>query len=1053
HESSTEGPANQGNGIRGDIEDPQAHLCISLTSVTEAIKAAREAWDEYDVSGQDPHLSDCIEKHREALALCPIGDPDRSCLLERIRYALTKRFEHNSDVNDLDKAIDYLLESLSLRSPGHPLRYDTLCGLGGALITRYHQTGNSADLEKSIEYQQENLSICPIGHSGRSSALNNLGVALMTRYKQTGERADLEESIQRRLENLAICPIGHSDRCFALNNLGIALLTLYEKTGNKADLDKSIQYQQENLSICPIGHSGRELAVNNLGIALLTRYEKTGKRADLDESICHQQENLSNSPIGNIGRPFALNNLGMALMTRYQQTGNRADLDESIRHQEEKLSLCPIGHSGRSMALNNLAIALMTRYKQTGNKDDLDESIRHRQENLSTCPLGHFNRFFALHSLSVGLLMRYKDTDNWADLDESIHCEQESLSICPIGHSGRESTLNNLSMALLTRYGKAGNKTDLDESIRHQRDKLSICPIGHLGRWWALNNLGIALHKRYEQGGSESDVKDSISYFKDAAAYAVSPLPSRLDSATNWILMARRYDTTTLAEAYSTYLYLLNRSILLASNIHDRHSRLTSAPWSGRHNTVDAVSFAIEKHQPRLAVELLEQGRGLMFTQLGNYRTSLDHLDAVNKELADRFRILSATMEQNALSSRGGTGIDVNGEDMIARYQKQADDWDKTVEEIRQLKDFESFLQATPFVILQKAAVSGPVIMVNISQYGSAAIIVQETGEPHCVPLPKATPSVIETLSKKVKETTTDPPEPEVSDRIFTGILRDIWSSIVGPIVYHLERVLKLPRGSRIWWIPTSAVWLLPLHASGLFTPGKRNMPDRYVSSYTPTLSSLLRARTGYQPISSPSGPRLLLVAQRAVEGEKEQLVTVQEESALIRRLPVRITVVEGEDCKREKVLAGLQNTSWIHFACHGKQHPTEPFKSQFSLRGGDAPLTLIDIIQNGLPQADLAVLSACHSAEGDRGAPDETIHLAAGVLFSGFRSVVGTMWAMTDVDGPVIAEAFYNYMLRNGPEGIDCRDAAKALYMGVKELRRRKVPMERWVTLVHYGI
>lgn len=51
------------------------------------------------------------------------------------------------------------------------------------------------------------------------------------------------------------------------------------------------------------------------------------------------------------------------------------------------------------------------------------------------------------------------------------------------------------------------------------------------------------------------------------------------------------------------------------------------------------------------------------------------------------------------------------------RYQKQANAWESTVEEIRQLEGFESFLLATPFATLQKAAMGGPVIMVNISQY------------------------------------------------------------------------------------------------------------------------------------------------------------------------------------------------------------------------------------------------------------------------------------------------------------------------------------------------
>ncbi|KAJ7090154.1 hypothetical protein C8R44DRAFT_648448, partial [Mycena epipterygia] len=40
-----------------------------------------------------------------------------------------------------------------------------------------------------------------------------------------------------------------------------------------------------------------------------------------------------------------------------------------------------------------------------------------------------------------------------------------------------------------------------------------------------------------------------------------------------------------------------------------------------------------------------------------------------------------------------------------------------------------------------------------------------------------------------------------------------------------------------------------------------------------------------------------------------------------------------------------------------------------------------------------LAFLSACETAKGDCTVPDEAIHLAATLLFSGFRGVVAIMW------------------------------------------------------------
>jgi CHAT domain-containing protein len=45
------------------------------------------------------------------------------------------------------------------------------------------------------------------------------------------------------------------------------------------------------------------------------------------------------------------------------------------------------------------------------------------------------------------------------------------------------------------------------------------------------------------------------------------------------------------------------------------------------------------------------------------------------------------------------------------------------------------------------------------------------------------------------------------------------------------------------------------------------------------------------------------------------------------------------------------------------------------------------------LDYAFLAFLSACETAKGDNEQPDQAMHLAAAMLFSGFKSIVATMW------------------------------------------------------------
>ncbi|KAG8877661.1 hypothetical protein FRB97_003215, partial [Tulasnella sp. 331] len=918
----------ESGGSNQDNSSLDASSAESNASFYQALSAAEEAWDLYENSNDLSALSDCVTHSKVALEHGPKDDPERHIILDRLGLALHRRFKR------MDKLVD---------------------------------------LEESIEYHKAGLSMCPVGHQGREYALNNLGLALCTRFSQTGNPADVDNSIQYHEEHLSICPIEHPNRSYALSSLGSVLYMRFTLTGNTTDLEDSIRYQEEKLSICPTGHSGRSSALTNLSQSLLMRFGRTGNFADLDNSIQYLEESLSISPIGHEHRLPALTNLGAALYTRFEQTRNSADLDDSIRYQEELLSIYPIGHSGRSHALNNLSIALLMRIERTRSSADLDASICYLEEQLSICPTGHEGRLPALNDLGSALYIRFEQTRNLADLEKSIQHQVEKLSHCPTGHSGRPHALTNLGRALLMRFKDTEDFADLDNSIRCQEESLSICPIGHSVRFPALGNLSQALQTLFERTRDEADIEKSISCIKAAANYSVSPLSGRLMASTDWISVARKYDTSSLAEAYSTSLYLLNRLVLLASNIHDRHTRLTSTTTTsvgGREIAVEAASHAIETGHLQSAVEVLEQGRGLMFNQLGNYRTPLDDLEAKNKELADRFRELSAAMKKSTLSHGAGQKRIVEGEDQIVRipisYQRLSNAWDRTVEEIRQEEGFSSFLRATPFATLQRAAIAGPVIIVNISRYRSDAIIVQATGEPLLIPLPRATPSAVAALAAILVETTRNRPEAAECDRILEDLLREIWRIVVDPVVSQLTDVLELKKGSRICWVPTSTLWSLPLHAAGSYLPGEQNLPDLFVSSYAPTMSTLLRAHTGYEPNKNPSGPRWLVVAQPEAEGEPE-LPYATLDVDVIRHIGTHATVVEGEGCTRDAVLDGLKDTAWVHFACHGTQNLTDPFQSHFSLLTRDAPLTVLDILKTGLPQAELAVLSACHSAAGDR--------------------------------------------------------------------------------------
>ena len=522
----------------------------------------------------------------------------------------------------------------------------------------------------------------------------------------------------------------------------------------------------------------------------------------------------------------------------------------------------------------------------------------------------------------------------------------------------------------------------------------------------------------------------------------------RLSAAINWVTEAQHYHHKSIIYAYSASFQILNHCLISYPSVESQQTFLASShiPQS---LASDAASAAIDVGNLEAAVELLEQGRVILWSKMEQYRHPLDQLRQVDRELADLFQTLSIEREHLSLAISSQSrpldseacegpiipSILVPLDVQMQKNRVLSEDWEKVVQRVWAIEGFSNFLQAVPFTTLQAAAAEGPIILINISNYRSDAIILHIKSPPLLVPLSKVQPNHLTHLAEQL---TLARGLGAVADRSkeIPPILRALWNNIVSPIVDHLAE-MGVPDKSRVWWCPTSTLSGLPLHAAGPYRPAQKNLPDIYTSSYTTTLSALIRARSNRS--RQFVVPKLLVVGQPG-----EALPNVEAEIENLRQLGDFVDVLVSAEANRDTVLRGLQQHSWAHFACHGHlSDNTQPFRASFELHGGSS-LTLLELIQAKLPNAELAFLSACHSAEGDFITPDEAIHLAAALQFCGFRSVVGTLWAMHDEDGPAISKEFYKHMFRKSGNQVDFRDSAEALNVAIRisgdEEKRRAI-------------
>lgn len=282
-----------------------------------------------------------------------------------------------------------------------------------------------------------------------------------------------------------------------------------------------------------------------------------------------------------------------------------------------------------------------------------------------------------------------------------------------------------------------------------------------------------------------------------------------------------------------------------------------------------AVACAIEAGDLEAAVEMAEQGRGRIWSGIRDYAYPLDHLIEVAPHLAETFRetcvhleILSATQPDPE--------HDPFADVRPLQLQAALETWSTTLKEIRRLEGFSDMLRPKCFASLRRAAEDGPIILLNIDDSRSDAIIIQYDLSPDLVPLDtvriaEILPSVtkaVEITASRARDAVMVSLDGSGGAITLKSALQRLWQHICKPVVEHLLE-LGIPEQSRIWWWLPGVMASLPIHAAGPYVDGERNLNDIFVLSYTPSLLALTRSRADMG--NSVRGVKLLAFGQSDV--------------------------------------------------------------------------------------------------------------------------------------------------------------------------------------------
>ena len=989
----------------------------------------------YNELGATRDLEEAIVIAREAIDLCPAGHPDRSMSLNTLSVCLAIRHNQLGAMEDLGEVIFLHREALDLRPQGHPDRSMSLNNLAICLSARCTQLGVMQDLNEAIVLAREALDSRPQGHPDRTTSLNNLAAHLSSRYEKLGVMEDLDEAIFLDREALDLYPAGHPNRSMSLNNLAVHLSTRYRQLGAMEDLDETISLAREALDLRPQGHPDRSTSLSNFAAHLTSRYQQLGAMEDLDVAIVLAREALDLYPAGHPDRSMSLNTLAICLSTRYNQLGAMSDLDEAIVLHREALDFRPQGYLARSISLNNIAVDLSSRYEQLGDMEDLDEAIVLEREALNLRPQEHTGRSVSFNNLANSLFTRYKQLGEMEDLEEAIVLDREALGLFPQGHSSRSTSLSNLAAHLSARYKQLGAMENLDEAIAFDREALDLCPQGHPNRPGSLHNLASHLCNRFTRFNQLQDKEELFSLYAQLVHVPQIVSSINLTAAVAWIRVAENFQHPEILLAYETSLRLLIHHLATLPSLPQHLVILKNLTSS---LAVDAFSACLRNCSPTRAIELLEQGRGVFWSQLTRLHSPLDNVVATGsrgKSLADEFTRLSLLI-RNALNSPGA--------DHHEQLCHLNNEMQRVVISIRELPGLSRFLLSSLFPDLQRAASGGPIIIVNASKYSCDALIVFFDRDPVHIPL-VITQEGVRGLSTELHTLTERAKRADVTKEL-AFFLRKLWDQIVSPIVDCLQATH--PSRSHIWWCPTAEFSVLPLHAAGPYRKGQQNLPHLYISSYTSTLTALIRASRRDPSNSATEQKRFVAIGQAKAAGESELLSVEKELDNIGQDVDglATFTRIDDDETCISRVVEELGKNEWVHLACHGLPNRKQPFESAFALHDGH--FTIQRIIGCDLKNPEFAYLSACHTTVGDEESPDEMIHLASAMQFVGFRSVIGTMWAVDDGETNKITATFYRHMVDESGR-LDHTRAAFALNKTMKSVH---IPFDQRILYIHLG-
>ena len=1025
---------------------------------------------------------------RRTVAAVPPGGPEYAAAVTTLCESLLSAYATGLDGRDLDEIVAW---SADLLRQVDVVPDEVLARLAVTASTALAFRGQTAGGYRDSDEARDILYYV-IDRLGTGNPVVRPAVAALVRaIAELSATGGGVEDCDRAIGIVRECgsaPAGDEDGQLRFHEVALRR-ERYRRSEDLADLDAAISIGRDALGAVPPNDSEGLLRRFVLAELLHERSRATSSIEDLGEAITQMRRTIRWRLPDTF--PPDRDRLSAWLLERYELLGMPEDLIEA---RTELWNLIRDHGPGSPGRLSNALVALL----QHGRSSDEGE-LRQLVEGLKsllgvpTDPLLPYG--MKLANLSSALLALAELTGSAEDADQAVACARAAVAAVPYLDPRRLDAMKSLVQALKSR----DRGPDVDQAVEYAGLAVKRADEPARRADWQVS-LGALYYQRHRRYGRQADLTEAIALFREAANTPELDAGRRRNAALGWAqeeALLGNFDSA--ADGFDLALGLTSDIAWTTGSLSARRERLGTWAMAARLG----AACAVRAGRYQTAVELLERGRGMLSGQVAWRRSQVETVRAARPDLADRLAAvlealegpdkteaaekyfdyhhgIMATMKplleehendifrgpRFFLGQAGYDHAKVWSDMMIDEIVQSSHErrlylarqWERVMAEIRAEPGLEHVGRPASFAELASAAPDGAIVIVNLSSAGSNAVIIRD-GNACGIELPGLTAAGssehLRTFLQEIIRTEFGDEadgSPERLDEAIRSTQEWLWDVVASPVLLALGHTGSPAPGEpwpRVWWCLTGQLGLFPVHTAGRpgTSPESGSVMDRVISSYTSTLGALLRARAR-SAHRAGSGPRMLAVGMPETPGATPLPWVGRELEWIAKLVPQATGPLIGPDATVDAVVAALSGSTWLHVACHGT--PAVPDKAPAQLYLADGPLSVNRIGWQWVLGAELAYLSACHTAGTLFDDADEVDHLAAAFQSAGFRHVIGTLWGVDDLAAREVARDFYRRM---DLASASADNAAEALHHAVRALRDR-YPDEPhlWAPFVHYG-